>query len=82
MLGKISPKEYVLVVMDAGKDRAEKALTRLLGILHARVKDDYRLNLGIGMTLFPEPQATPLRMLRTALMRHIATVGENTFLSR
>ena len=82
MSGKISSKEYVLVVMDAGKDRAEKALTRLLGILHARAKDDYRLNLGIGMTLFPEPQATPLRMLRTSLMRHIATVGENTFLSR
>lgn len=81
MLGKISPKEYVLIVMEAKENRAQKALTRLLGVLHSRAKDDYRLTLGIGMAVFPDPQATPLRMLRSALMRHIATVGESHFLS-
>lgn len=76
MVGRLSCGEYVLVLMDATQGRAGKALNRLKEVLEVQSRKDYRIRLRLGMAIFPDTPATPIRMLRSAFQKTMTSVGE------
>ena len=75
LIGRLSAREYVVVLMDAAQGRAAKALDRFRRVLEMQAQKDYRIRLRIGMTIYPDTPATPLRMIRSSFLRTMASVG-------
>ena len=75
LTGRLSTREYVLVLMDAGQGRAGKALERLKEVLEEHARKDYRIRLSLGMTIFPGTENTPVRMIRSAFFRTTRVIG-------
>lgn len=75
LVGRLSSREYVVIVMDAAQGRAARALERLRQVLEMHSRKDYRIRLRLGMTLFPDTPATPLRMIRSSFLHTMVSVG-------
>lgn len=75
LVGRLSSREYVVILMDAAQGRAARALERFRQVLDMHSRKDYRIRLRLGMTIFPDTPATPVRMIRSSFLHSMVSIG-------